>query len=560
MNSMKKIILLLISLQILLHSFAQSISKEIALQTAKNFYYKFYEENEKNQKFTIEELHLFGKAKMYLVNLNDGWILVSSERATTPILASSTKEAFPSLSEMPCGMKWLMEYYENSIRYAKDSISSEVQDSLWLVLNNETQHLRSINDSVVLGRMDSVHWGQSGNNSSKSSCTNFYNMFCPTWYTPKCGHTYVGCTAVAMAQVLWFWRWPHSAIIPDSINQSGDTCCGRNLIKYNWSSIPGDVYNYTPINQAENVAGLLRDCGYATKMEYGASGSGAGFNDAKKTLKNIFHYKEVHHWYKNWYIGNWINRIKENINEGRPVIYAGYRESDGEGHAFVLYGYKGDNFRINWGYRGEGNSGWYTLQTLNPNTINNGPFTAYQEALFDIEPDYPNCTQYTPTTNELNQSIFQIYDESILINNKTIQSNKTGVIYAQNEIRLTGNVNIQSGANVHLAIKDMNCYNTAFLLSDNNETTNRHNIKSIYINPNDNNQNQLLLSHNSDNKHLTIQSQQAIQSIRIYNITGQCVMQTRQTDIDTSNLPTGVYIITANTTTGETMQSKFIQL
>ena len=117
---MKKIILLLISLQFLLHSFAQSISKEIALQTAKNFYYKFYEENEKNQKFTIEELHLFGKAKMYLVNLNDGWILVSSEKATTPILASSTKDTFPSVSEMPCGMKWLMEYYENSIRYAKD--------------------------------------------------------------------------------------------------------------------------------------------------------------------------------------------------------------------------------------------------------------------------------------------------------------------------------------------------------------------------------------------------------------------------------------------------------
>lgn len=70
--------------------------------------------------------------------------------------------------------------------------------------------------------------------------------------------------------------------------------------------------------------------------------------------------------------------------------------------------------------------------------------------------------------------------------------------------------------------------------------------------------NKINVFYNFDDTHITIKSTHIIQSIRLYSITGQCLMQTRQVDIDTSNLPAGVYIITANAINGETLQTKFI--
>ena len=566
---MKRIILTIVLLCATFPIFTQSISKEVALNTAVAYNDLFYKSGNNRNAFTIKELSLFNEAMMYLVSMDDGWILLSSEKATTPILASSPQGNFPTLAEMPCGMRWLMEYYEKSIKYAKDSLPTNVKDSLWDKIINKQYSIRSANDSVILWRMGSVRWNQSHNNNTEPTCDNSYNMFCPTWYTPKCDHTYVGCTAVAMAQVLWFWQWPYSAIIPDSINQSGEACSGRHIVKYDWSDMPGDVFSYTPLYQAEYVAELLRDCGYASKMKYGATSSGASFNDATNALKNTFHYKAVNHIYRNWYIGDWINRIKENINYGRPVIYAGYRDTDGAGHAFVIYGYRDNSFKINWGYSGEGNSEWYTLQTLNPINVGNGPFTNNQEALFEIEPDYPNCTEYAPSVSEFNQDFFQIYNRQVNISNKTIQFNKTGVVYAQDEIRLTGNVHIQQGANVHLAIKNMHCDNRGNYSNDNNNTNSEYTnrmmpTKHKYAT-------QVSISPNPATDFVTISFTTSTNdktfAIQIHDVYGNLICEKtqyplvegyNQIKINSSSYPSGLYIATIMIA-DETQTVKFLK-
>jgi len=54
---------------------------------------------------------------------------------------------------------------------------------------------------------------------------------------------------------------------------------------------------------------------------------------------------------KNWYSNaTWIQRIKENLNQGRPVYYSG--SGSGE-HAFVCDGFGSDDyFHFNWGWLG----------------------------------------------------------------------------------------------------------------------------------------------------------------------------------------------------------------
>lgn len=58
---------------------------------------------------------------------------------------------------------------------------------------------------------------------------------------------------------------------------------------------------------------------------------------------------------------------------------------------------------------------------------------------------------------------------------------------------------------------------------------------------------------------LSITSTEDLTHIYIYNLNGQCVLQTSQTDIDVSSLPQGMYILRAITSTGDLKQAKFIK-
>lgn len=58
---------------------------------------------------------------------------------------------------------------------------------------------------------------------------------------------------------------------------------------------------------------------------------------------------------------------------------------------------------------------------------------------------------------------------------------------------------------------------------------------------------------------LNIHVNEKLSQVNIYNLNGQCVMQTAQTDIDVSALPQGMYILRAETTGGNAHQTKFIK-
>ena len=67
------------------------------------------------------------------------------------------------------------------------------------------------------------------------------------------------------------------------------------------------------------------------------------------------------------------------------------------------------------------------------------------------------------------------------------------------------------------------------------------------------------LSPNPTINELKVNISIPINTIAIYNLNGQCVLQTNETDIDVSSLPQGMYILRAETSDGVSHQAKFIK-
>lgn len=357
--------------------FSQPISKEKAIETGFTF---FYERATTNKSVSL----LKGNADMlqtkvwnhekrncmYVISMPDnGWVLVSGDERAKPILAFSKNGEFSDEKDMPPAMLDLLQTYADEIIFIQDSCPEAIIHPDWQSINqgNYSKLLNSSDNdngkgsdvytpgTGLLNRPNrgEVRWNQ--NNNNEGGCTNVYNKFCPDWYSPSCGLTYVGCVAVAIAQIMWYWQWPHTGYIPVSIDKEGNIGNLLELRFYNWDLMPNTLASTTPLEQVDMVAGFLRDCGYAVKMKYGANGSGAKTKNAKKALEETFTYKSIDHKSKFW-TRNWETKLRDEINAGRPVYYDG---SGSGGHAFVVDGYDEefpDKFHINWGWGGNHNN------------------------------------------------------------------------------------------------------------------------------------------------------------------------------------------------------------
>ena len=191
-------------------------------------------------------------------------------------------------------------------------------------------------------------WNQAGNNYYYYDCTKQYNKFCPTFNSSHCDHNYVGCSAVALGQILWYWEWPDYAIIHDSIKHNGNVLGDARPHFYDWENIPGQIVGSTTQYNADNIAKLLRDCGYAEHMLYRSSYSMAGLPKIQYAIENYFnfHYTTV----PDNLIDDYYNILVNEINNLRPILCHAWETIITNAHTFVIDGYDSNyNFHINFG-------------------------------------------------------------------------------------------------------------------------------------------------------------------------------------------------------------------
>jgi len=364
-------------LSISMASWAEPVTPDQAMQQAKKFVQTHRAKNPKLRYATgtTPQLKQVGQVSgLYVFNVGDdnGFVIVSNDDRATPVLGYSDSGSF-NASQMPDNMKAWLQGYADQIE--------------WLKQNNISAPLRTVGEgfTAIEPLMSSV-WGQNDpfNNS-----------------TPVVGgqNCVTGCVATAMAQVMYYHKWPQNATSIPGYDYSYGSLDALSSTTFNWDVMQDDYRGTYSTDAGSAVAKLMQYCGWSVKMNYGPSASGASSNMVADALKNYFGYNSTTQYVSRslYTYENWVKMIYHELSEGRPVFYAG--SSVDNGHAFVCDGYQSEDFfHINWGWEGLSNEGFYRLSVLDPENQGTGgsaSSSAYsfgQEAVVGIQKPSDNGT------------------------------------------------------------------------------------------------------------------------------------------------------------------------
>ena len=200
-----------------------------------------------------------------------------------------------------------------------------------------------------------------------------YNLDCPTYDdNGQAVLSATGCVATAMAQIMYYWRWPQASTtaIPEYTtgwNDTQTTYPELPPVTFRWDDMT-DTYGQNSSEASKKaVAELMRYVGQSVCMGYGPS-SGAASVNTVKALKSCFGYdKNMYYASSDQYdYQSWEDLIYTELASGRPVLMNGDTSDRTGGHEWVCDGYDGDGlFHMNWGWGGMCD-GYFILTVMFP--------------------------------------------------------------------------------------------------------------------------------------------------------------------------------------------------
>ncbi|MFZ4581673.1 MAG: C10 family peptidase [Paludibacter sp.] len=322
---------------------------------------------------------------------NNGFVIVSADERTKPILAYSTEGSF-NTSSLPQTLKYWLNVYNNEILSIKPTDKKLTTTINYTESTNNTSFATTI--APLLGN---IKWNQGDP----------YNNLCPLIPPANTTRSVSGCVATGMAQVMMFHKWPVSGTGSNTYTSTTNNIsltqsfAGTN---YNWSNMTDTYSTASTEAQKTAVATLIYHCGVAVSMDYGTTSSASTLAMAN-ALKNNFGYdSNLQQFQRNYYTRTeWKNMLKAELNTLKPILYSG-NSNDG-GHLFVCDGYDAnDLFHFNWGWGGQSN-GYFQLSALDPSSQGIGGssdgFNASQEILIGIQkPTNTSIASYQLFTND----------------------------------------------------------------------------------------------------------------------------------------------------------------
>lgn len=361
--------------------YSKPVTPDRAILVAQNF----WQQTTGQQARLLDVSAQTGFTKLYIFDVNQGkgYIVISANDVAYPVLAYSKQSGFGTSNIAPA-VRELLNEYENHIAWALtfgNEATSEVAKE-WQALESNTSAHTSAHKAV--DQLLTTTWNQDAP----------YNNLCPA---DSAGNRSVtGCVATAMAQVMKYWEFPEHGIGTHSysyedrpiavINMVGDSSArwtyGTLTVDYentyyDWNNMPDHATTTSLPEEQEAVATLSYHCGVAVDMVYTPTGSGAfmtraevlGFDSinysteisAEVVIPQYFGYSPttVGLMRDDYSIGEWLNLLKNELQNGRPIIYAGNSEGSDYGHAFVLDGYDAQYyFHCNFGWGGSYDGGF----------------------------------------------------------------------------------------------------------------------------------------------------------------------------------------------------------
>lgn len=321
---------------------------------------------------------------------NGGFVIVSNDDLLPAVIAYSNTVFDKNTSN--AGFKWYLSAVEEAINGIVKAGKPRT-----MIAPDQSKYAAKIPSFVT-----SI-WGQEKP----------YNNLCPEGTTSgtgswqgygSTGRTVTGCVATAMAQIMYYNRWPekgtggtHSVYVKQADGTKKIVTVNYEESFYDYANMIDSYKGHYSKEQGDAVAKLMLDCGVAADMNYATDGSGTYTENAARGLRRNFGYPETTQMLKRRRYSEqaWMDIIYNEINERRAILYTGVDNKNG-GHAFVLSGYdETGKVWINWGWDGA-SDGFYDIALLNPKSYK---FSEDQDMIIGIEGEKTETLQDTITVD-----------------------------------------------------------------------------------------------------------------------------------------------------------------
>ena len=174
----------------------------------------------------------------------------------------------------------------------------------------------------------------------------------------------MGCTPLALAQLLAYYAWPLRGEGSTAYWWAGDVLCGGSspgdtiradfLDPYEWDKMQASVDYLSAQESRQAVAKLCFEAAAACRTDFSYCGSSASLSAARAALITYFRYRSTSQELIRFHYSNavWFAKIRNEIDAGRPILYSstihtmvcdGWREVAGLPQVHINYGWAGDS-------------------------------------------------------------------------------------------------------------------------------------------------------------------------------------------------------------------------
>ncbi len=221
----------------------------------------------------------YGNTPLYYVFdiQSGGFIITSADTRANDILAYVDKGSYITES-LPDNMRWWLGEYAREIKAVCALPEEDVKK----------QRITKAAKAEITPLLK-TEWAQNTP----------YNKFCHYTTGTINAEAPTGCGAVAMAQIMYYHKWPEKGVGSNSYNytiningqqvrQHQESNFGEHT--YNWNEMLADYSNGYTEEQADAVAQLMHDCGVAINSLFMPVETGSSNGNIRFAMSDFFRY------------------------------------------------------------------------------------------------------------------------------------------------------------------------------------------------------------------------------------------------------------------------------
>ena len=307
-----------------------------------------------------------------------GFVMIAVDDRLPAVLAVSASKLEDSDKPNP-GFEWYCSSVEEVAR-----LLSLHDKQLTTTLPDPDKYPRQV-DALL-----TTKWGQ--DDPFSYCCPTSTGEICDD-YRPDVAHCCVGCVATALAQIMYYYRYPAKAAATCDFMIGDQQARASFDASYDWENMLEEYGGQYTEAQGRAVAQLCYHCGLVSSMNYGTDSSGSSNLMGLYGAQEIFGYStDARTVVRDDYDEpSWMDMVYSELSQRHPLYYQGihinFNPSDGTtgvyGHSFVIDGYNEQGLvHVNWGWYGN-HDGYYNIAILDVRGLQ---FNAYQDMVIGLVP------------------------------------------------------------------------------------------------------------------------------------------------------------------------------